>query len=299
MKSILTPRELAKAIGVSESSVKRWVDHGQIEAMRTAGGHRRISVQEAGRYVRERSIPLVHPELLGLTDLAAYGSDDPSAAVPGDTASQLFDYLRYGAEAEARGLILSQYLAGKSIAEIIDGPFCAAMARIGELWMRGPSGIFWEHRATQIAMQALGRLRALLRVPADAPVAVGGAPTGDRYILPSLAVAAVLEGEGVRAVNLGAETPTETLALAVRDQNARLAWLSVSSVSIPDRIRDDVLGLLPALAERGSPLVVGGNQAKKLDLPNRNLLYVGSSMAELGALVKGIKLSVSTRAVSV
>jgi excisionase family DNA binding protein len=295
LKTNLTPREFAEAIGVSESSVKRWVDSGDIEAMRTAGGHRRISIQEAGRYLRERSIPLLRPDILGLSDFAAPGTGEPEAA---DTASRLFDYLRSGAEAEARGLVLSQYLAGKSIAEIIDGPFCAAMARIGELWTREPSGIFWEHRATQIAMQALGRLRALLRVPDDAPVAVGGAPTGDPYTLSSMAVAAALEGEGMRAVNLGAETPAQTLALGVEDQNARLAWLSVSFVAAADRVRDDILGLLAALVERGTPLVIGGTRAKKLGLPKSDLLYVGSSMAELEALVKGMKLAASTQAVS-
>ncbi len=295
MRSIVSPRELAEAIGVSESSVKRWVDHGDIEAMRTAGGHRRISLQEAGRYLRERSIPLVRPDVLGLSDLAAFGEGESEV---GDTAARFFDYLRRGAEPEARGLVLSQYLEGLSVAEIIDGPLCAAMTRIGELWTHEPSGIFWEHRATQIAMQALARLRLLLKVPADAPVAVGGAPAGDRYILPSLAVAAVLEGEGVRAVNLGAETPAETLGLGAEDHNVQLVWLSVSFVVAPDQLRDDILGLLPALAERGAPLVVGGSQAKKLRLPKSDLLYVGGSMAELEALVKGMKLAPSTRAVS-
>ena len=288
MKAVVTPRELAKAIGVSESSVKRWVDHGDIEAMRTAGGHRRISIEEAGRYLRERSIPLVRPDVLGLSDLAIYAKGETGAD---DTAGRLFDYLRLGAEPEARGLILSQYLEGQSVAEIMDGPLRAAMARMGELWAHEPSGIFREHRATQIMMQALARLRFLLKVPADAPAAVGGAPAGDRYLLPSMAVTAVLEGEAIRAVNLGADTPAESLALAAEDLNARLVWLSVSYVVAPDRLRDDILGLLPALAGRGTPLVVGGTQAKKLGLPKSDLLYVGGSMAELEALVKGMKLA--------
>jgi excisionase family DNA binding protein len=293
LRSIVSPRELAEAIGVSESSVKRWVDQGDIEAMRTAGGHRRISIQEAGRYVRERSIPLVRPDVLGLSDLAAYDDGESEA---GDIVARFFDYLRRGAEPEARGLILSQYLEGRSVAEIVDGPLRAAMTRIGELWIHEPPGIFWEHRATQIAMQALARLRLLLKVPDDAPVAVGGAPAGDPYLLPSLAVAAVLEGEGLRAVNLGAETPAETLALGAEDHKARLVWLSVSFVEAPDRIREGTLGLLAALAEGGTPLVVGGTQAKKLRLPKSDLLYVGGSMAELEALVKGMKLAVPPQA---
>jgi excisionase family DNA binding protein len=164
MKALLTPRELAETIGVSESSVKRWVDSGHIEAMRTAGGHRRITLQEASRYIRERAIPLVRPDLLGLPDLEASGRKGRGE---GDEADQLLDYLQRGAEAEARGFILTLYLEGRSIAEIIDGPFCSAMERIGELWTSEPSGIFWEHRATQIAIQALGRLRSILKVTSE------------------------------------------------------------------------------------------------------------------------------------
>ena len=102
----------------------------------------------------------------------------------------------------------------------------------------------------------------------------------------------------MRAVNLGADTPAESLALAADDLNARLVWLSVSYVAAPGQLRDDILGLLPALAGRGTPQVVGGTQAKKLRLPKSDLLYVGGSMAELEALVKGMKLAPSARAAS-
>ncbi|MCP4201711.1 MAG: hypothetical protein GY769_07230 [bacterium] len=173
------------------------------------------------------------------------------------------------------------------------------MTRIGELWTGEPSGIFWEHRATQIAIQALARLRGLIKVPDDAPFAVGGAPSGDRYILPSMAVAAVLEGEGMRAVNLGPDTPPDTLALGVDDLSARLAWLSVSVASKPERLRDAIMKLLPTLEGRGTPLVVGGAQARKLNLPKTDLLYVGRSMAELEALVKGMTIAPASRAASV
>lgn len=53
MKPLLSPRELAQAIGVSESSIKRWIDDGLIGATKTAGGHRRIAGSEAIRFVRE------------------------------------------------------------------------------------------------------------------------------------------------------------------------------------------------------------------------------------------------------
>ena len=290
MKTVLTPRQFAEAIGVSESSVKRWVDEGHIVATRTAGGHRRISAQEAARYIREHASVIERPDILGLDDLEAF---QVRGEVGDDPDERFFEYLRSGAAAQARGLVLSAYLQGRSVAQIVDGPVAHAMARIGELWVANPSGIFWEHRATQIAVQAVGRLRLLQTPRKGAPVAVGGAPSGDRYILPSLAVAAVLEGEGLRATNLGAETPISTLSLGVDDLDARLAWLSVSVATNVDTLRRQIDRLVARLARRGALLVVGGAEARKLGLTKSDTVYVGGSMAELEALVQGTRLAPS------
>ena len=75
-KSLLTPKELAEALGASESSVRRWVDSGDIRIARTAGGHRRIPLTEAIRFIRLINAPVVRPELLGLGSLPSH---DPIA----------------------------------------------------------------------------------------------------------------------------------------------------------------------------------------------------------------------------
>ncbi len=49
MKQLLTPKQVARAIQVSESSIKRWCDRGTIPAEYTAGGHRRIPLAELVR----------------------------------------------------------------------------------------------------------------------------------------------------------------------------------------------------------------------------------------------------------
>jgi excisionase family DNA binding protein len=53
MQNTLSPRELAAAVGVSESSLKRWADEGRVKVARTAGGHRRIELAEAVRFIRQ------------------------------------------------------------------------------------------------------------------------------------------------------------------------------------------------------------------------------------------------------
>ena len=66
MNELLSPKQVAQALGVSESSLKRWCDQGRIATVRTGGGHRRLSLADVLRFVRDHAHPLVSPEVLGL-----------------------------------------------------------------------------------------------------------------------------------------------------------------------------------------------------------------------------------------
>lgn len=284
---MLTTRQLADAIGVSESSVKRWIDAGRIAATRTVGGHRRVRVEEAARYVREAGIAVQRPESLGLLDLAAHARRKADEADPGE---MLYEYLTKGLAAEASGLLMKRFLGGASVAQLVDGPLVQAMTRIGELWRSRPQGVLLEHRATEVAIRAMVRLGALLQPPAAGPVSVGGAPSGDPYILASMSAAAVLEDEGFRATNLGPETPLSTLALSVETLSPRLVWVSVSVATDANHLRREVLGLADRVRALGAVLVVGGAEVDRLSLPKkRPALYVGDSMGELRAIAQGLK----------
>ena len=61
---LVSPKQVARVIGVSESSLKRWCDQGLIRMVRTAGGHRKMQISEVIRFVREHNHKLVNPELL-------------------------------------------------------------------------------------------------------------------------------------------------------------------------------------------------------------------------------------------
>ena len=185
MKPLISPRELADAIGVSESSIKRWVDNDLVKATKTAGGHRRISISEAVRFLRERQISLVNPSAIGMNDMESLV--ETSRSNDSDKSELLYEYLREGQAEAARGLLISTYLGGGSVAQIVDSAVSSAMSRLGELWYEDDCGIFWEHRATEIAISAISRLRMIIPPRGDgAPVAVGADPPGDPYILPSL-----------------------------------------------------------------------------------------------------------------
>lgn len=289
MGPIISPRELAAAIGVSESSLKRWADGGHIRVTRTAGGHRRIAIGEAIRFVRAVGAPLVRPELLGLRDLSPTGGALLAAGAPGD---RLFGFLSEGKAKDARGLILSLYLEGQSVAEIADGPIRNAMERLGELWRHQESGIFLEHRATDICVQAIQQLRQFVEPEEPRAIAVGGAPPGDPYFLPSLLVATALQAEGWRAVNLGPNTPFDALAAACKHHEPALAWLSVSSVQNAGEIERGIERLAGELAEQRTTLVLGGQSLLDVSTRERPGVHRCETISDVLKLTRTLELRV-------
>lgn len=298
-RAALSPRDLARAIGVSESSIKRWADEGLIQVSKTAGGHRRIPIDEAVRFVHRSEVTVVRPELLDLPDIAALDgrSKGEGAGQEIDTdaeTEELFGYLESGAAAKARGYILALYLDGRDVAQIADGPVRGALHRLGGLWHHGEEGIFFEHRATQICLQAIHHLHLTLTSAElrSAPAAVGGAPPGDVYALPSLLAATVLTAEGFQAVNLGPQTPLATLARAAADDpRTRLAWLSVSHLEQASTLSREIHRLLDGGLPEGAALAIGGRASAELRLPRHPRLATCASMAELQAFARGLVAS--------
>jgi excisionase family DNA binding protein len=283
--ALLTTRDLALAMGVSESSIKRWADEGEIRAARTVGGHRRIPLPEALRFVRERGLALPHAEVLGLADVATLRAE-PMA---GDDATAFRELLLSGDEVRSRGLLQSLFLSGMSVAAIVDGPVRLAMQDIGELWHGDPRGILLEHRATDLCAQALHQLRAFLpEAAAGAPVAVGGALDADPYLLGSLAAATALAAEGYRAVNLGPATPAGTLAEAARSLGAKLLWVSVANSPEPGRLPAVLGELAETVAPLGTQIVAGGSALDLDALPPLPNLHGGRSMADLCAFARSL-----------
>jgi excisionase family DNA binding protein len=252
----LSPRDVGSAIGVSESTVKRWVDDGRLRVMRTPGGHRRIPLGETVRFIREQRYDIVRPELLGIEPATV-----ETRATPEELAAPLLAALESGNDVQARHLVVGAFLAGAPVAALGDLAVRPALNRIGELWHHGDDGIAVEHHAIQIIAGVLEQVRCLTPPPGpDAPVALGGAPAGDPYLLPSQLAALVLAEAGFRAINLGPDTPRSAFQAALGRYRPRLAWISVCAP--PGSGLEEDLGTIARHALRtGSRVVVGGRGA--------------------------------------
>jgi len=295
MNQNLSPKDLASVIGVSESSLKRWVDDGRLVASRTSGGHRRIPVHEAVRFIRETAQSVVRPDLLGLSDLTRV----PVAKVTGgEGESALLAALEAGHAEQARGLILAHYLTTRTVASVCDGPIAHAMHRIGELWRHSEQGIAIEHRATTICVEALHNIRLLLPPTAEeAPVAVGGAIEGDPYTLPTLMAATCFRELGVRDMDLGANTPFLSLVETARRHRAKFVWISASAINGGSagaaRVVDALRQAAGSISEMGASLLLGGRAIYGLSLPQLPSTHVVHSMSELVSFARGARTKVA------
>lgn len=224
---IYTPKQIARALGVSESSLKRWCDKGVLPTIRTAGGHRRIALAAVMDYLRLTGRPILRPEILGLPATSGTGE-----RVIDRGRNRLAAALIDGDTTACRQVILDLFLAGHSLSSIGDRVISPAFAQIGSGWECGAVEVYQERHACEIVSRVLHELERMVpQGPESAPLAIGGTIEGDVYQLPTTLVALTLRQNGWRTMSLGSGLPLATMLAAIRRHQPKLFWLSISHIS--------------------------------------------------------------------
>lgn len=286
----ITTRQFAESLGVSESSVKRWVDDGSLDAHRTSGGHRRIPLAQAARFLRRHRWSTFHPDLLPFAASPALGPVDEPAA------EHLFDALSKDDPETARAIISGRFLSGADVATIGDLLIRPAMARIGELWNHDPQGVLVEHRAVDTCIAALHELIPWLDpAPEWAPTAVTAAGPADPYMLPPLLASLTLRERGFKVHNLGPLTPLSSVTLAITRYQPTLLSLSVSTdTSLPRASEWEAMAKSSRQAQ--CEIVVGGRCVGAFPFGSLRIpVNRCGSMLELGAFATGLSRSKDAR----
>ena len=263
MSQLLSPKQVANSIGVSESSLKRWCDQGLIPSGKTPGGHRRLHVGDVLEFLRETNRPLVKPELIGLPA----GSGRASRSCE-SSQELLAAAVSSGDEARCRRILLDHYLAGAPVVQICENLITPVMHQLGDGWECGDLEIYQERRACEIFSRLLYDLRAIMpRCSATAPLAIGGAPHQDHYQLPTTMVEMTLMESGWHTESLGANLPYATLLAAAQEKQPKLFWLSVTHASQPEELATEI-------------------ESFASELPAETKLYVGGRAFEVGRITE-------------
>lgn len=251
---MLSPKQVAQAIGVSESSLKRWCDRGALPMVKTAGGHRKIPISSVLEFLRKTGHPLANPELLGLPPARR-----PTERLLEGAASQLREALLAHEEDVCRRILFDLTIAGHRLSAICDDVIQPVFQEIGDGWDCGAVEVYQERSACEITQRVLTELRLAWKQPDLArPLAIGGTPSGDHYRLPTAMVELVLLECGWHTVPLGTNLPMTTLRSALATHRPALLWLSVSHLDDEERFLREYPSLYETAQQVGSAIVIGG-----------------------------------------
>ena len=250
-----SPKQIAEAMSVSESSVKRWCDQDLIETVRTVGGHRRVTLQGLHRFLEKSGRQLAAPDILGLANIdtgkensviansplktgtrsaSSSTSDSSRGSVHENRTDQIDQFglwLIDGDRNECFDRIERLVREGYPRWYAVQSLMTNAMQSIGAAWQANRIEVYEEHVAVNNAMEILVELKHQIEPPAvDAPIAIGGSPTGDPYQLPTALVQLSLAETGWNAINLGVNLPWQSIAEATRRYQPRFLWLSISFI---------------------------------------------------------------------
>lgn len=246
--------QVAEALGVSVTTVKRWVDDDILPAHRTAGGHRKMLLTDVVRLAREGHLPQADLTRLDRKFFSRV-QDDPSQLV-----ERLTKTLREGDATAVRTVIHGGYHGGLSVEALADAVIAPALAQIGHEWESGAIDVLHEHRGTQLTAAAVFELKAVLERHAerDRPTALGAAIEGDHYMLPTLLAQMALLDAGWEAINLGPNTPFSSLSRAIVEFQPRLVWISVSYLNDACAFSLAYREFFQVAKERGIAVALGG-----------------------------------------
>ncbi len=271
---------MADRLGVSESSVKRWLDQGAVPILRTAGGHRRVSQESVEQLLEQLKTTSVFPRLSEIGDEVAVGSSGLNAELGADwrnkAVEEIADAFRGslldGDELGCRGMVDSLIDRGHSPSTAADLLITPAMHGFGHLWERGELSIYQERRACGIAIELLASLKRQLPVNPKGAVAIGGSPEGDQYQLPTAMVELALSECGWNAKSLGCNLPMAEFAAAVQEYRPRVLWISISWLVDEHKFVRDFNAMVDMLPRR-TAVLIGGRAAT--DSLRPRLRYTG------------------------
>jgi MerR family transcriptional regulator, light-induced transcriptional regulator len=246
--------QVAEALGVGISTVKRWVDQGILPAHKTPGGHRKILLRDAVRVVREGEFPRAD---LGRLGLPQAGRESPD---PKSLGAAVLTALKRGDAGDLKSLLQGAHRSGLAIETLADAVVAPAMRRLGHEWAEGRVEVWHEHRGTQLCAAALYEMRATLGGPdgGKRPLAIGGGPEGDPYLLANLLAEMALTALGWEAVNLGPNTPLPSFRAALAELRPRLLWLSASHLIDPESFLEQYRELYQEASRMRTAVAIGG-----------------------------------------
>jgi DNA-binding transcriptional MerR regulator len=249
--------EVARRTGVSTDLLRAWERrYGLLRPERADGGYRLYSEADVARV--ERMQELLRDGLAAAEAARQAGAEaEPVAPRRDADVRQLAEALARFDDTAAHEAF-DRLLADFTGIGVLEQAVLPLLRELGERWERGVASVAEEHFASNLIRgRVLGLARGWDR--GGGPRAVLACASGERHDLGLIAFGIALRAHGWRVTYLGADTPPETLAVAV----AAIAPSAVVVVAL-DRRRFEGDARVLAEVARAAPLWVAGDADEAL-----------------------------------
>jgi excisionase family DNA binding protein len=210
---LLTSAEVAKILGVTPGSVKRWTDLGLLRCVRTVGRHRRFDPVEVDRFRKDQTgevQPEHGPDVEGWLDLLLSESDSHQLL-----ATVYAERARLGA----------WWKVAESLAAVLE--------EIGERWSEGSLSILEEHMASERLARVLSQVSDQLPSRADAPRLLLTTAEGEEHTLGLSLAEMVIREHGWPVLWAGRRVPVSEIVAHVASGAVDAVAVAASSMADP------------------------------------------------------------------
>ncbi|MEI8258963.1 MAG: helix-turn-helix domain-containing protein [Deltaproteobacteria bacterium] len=294
---IISTRQVAELLAVSEATVKRWSDAGSLRCFKTPGGHRKFRMEDVADFLRSYQYDSAGPAAAMVranetTPAPTAGSGGPAINAPGPVDPETVVQFRNAALSADVDALVSQIaqgrLRGLTLVSIFDDVVTPALFDIGERWSRGVLTVSQEHMASAAVIEALARTRPLIERTAHGRGKILLACPGDEQHDIAVRMASLLaHGLGFRAMLVGARVPVADLALLIAGERPRFVVVSASIVVDPTHAAQDLASLAEAARAVSAVIVAGGSGYVTLANPPANVRFARSMTELLAAFQAG------------
>ena len=210
---LLTSAEVAKILGVTAGSVKRWADLGLLRCARTVGRHRRFDPVEVERFLKDQTgtvQPAHGPDVEGWLELLLSDGD----------AHQLMATIY-----AERARLGAWWKVAESLAAVLE--------EIGERWAEGTLSILEEHIATERLARCLAQVADQLPSRPGAPRLLLTTAENEEHTLGLSLAEIVIREHGWPVLWAGRRVPLSEIVAYVASGSVDAVAVAASSVADP------------------------------------------------------------------
>jgi excisionase family DNA binding protein len=280
----LNSKEVASAMGVNVSTIKRWTDSGKLDCYQTVGGHRKFLLSHLKGFLKQK----INQNLrVNIIQYLNKGEKELVQRIDRIDYKYLRNYLfQLGLQQSVDSIhdvINSLLIKGEPHYRIYDELILNVLNRIGDLWSNNKLSIEDEHTMTETIRNVMYRIHSEIsknnvKIPKKV---VCMTLTNDEHEIPLVMVQSILDEINIPSTNLGRNVPVPSIESKIQAVNPTHLIISSNYVLDTDTFNSAISRLIKFCHKKDIEVLIGGSGNHLLIEENRSATIELKNMEHL------------------